>query len=1468
MADEKNINDNEQEEQQKIENPYVNETESKLLEIFTKEFYEYYLKNKDNFKNSSLWEIFYSFINSLSEDSEQKNILNILEKGLNWRQVTINDIKNFYVKWSYTLEWAITKDIFKKFKRKKAVLSVVKTFENKINNLISKYVDNNIISFEEVYGKEIETEDDIDSVFAIVKNKFFELISSIKTNRKYNPKIKSLVDKLRKIKVTNEEIVNQMEKDGIVTEDEKKALMFDTGTWNNNDLNNNDLMDWFDDNVKKELLNIIEVLFNSSVLNTVYDFLSVRDKVSLELEKFKNLSKLGSVLSEYTEDIDSAYIDAIWKTNNTKLPEKYKKDFEMCGKKQWESVKMCEDSVKKNFVSDFLYSNEEIFVEYIKRKNSDLWGILEKLIKNVNLTDDELKKLYGYIKDDYVENAVNFLKKAYSFTKTEKDDYKDILDAFLDPTKNTVKINGTDIEIDKKLALDTSEIKSINDLFEVIPRLRLIIKGDDVNKFVNVFPQYFDTFLVNNEEKNISYFSRVKVRFNGEEHEWYIRKDIDGKVNLYDSSDDLLNNENIKNQIDEKDIEDIEILEDKLELNDVSDIPKLALWLVSTLPWRHQEQAKTINRIENILKEQWDSIKDKFSDEAIEKKEVNAEDFRKEWEKLEGDEQVRFEKWNIIHFRWDNLAVPGLMSNWYYGEIVDINEQAGYFTLKMHGGGILPLNDEWNLVKIPLSAEVLKKIRYAFSSNVFRFKKLDSLEELAEYIKQLNLRSDVYGFKSTLSKWTSNDIKQEGGKLQKKDGNWEFQPIKYIWRDKFKWINTNNSSKNAKSRSDLYDVWEVEYKDDEVVLKDPDGSGFSKTMDLNTFLTVILQNDLSPWTEKEYKTTKSVYDSHVTKPSGKLAFAINDFLLAGKNMKDAFLYHFKQDDELRAAVVYENMTKFIPWVWFLEDIKSESIGQREGVIWKLVQNAKSRLEREWDNTWKNHAKTAAWVIEKEIFSRIKNWEKLSTRRKIKAAWYLLYALDNGPWAYFRDLSGYAGSWMWIKALLWEEHYNKWKMRVEDLQNQLRNDPDNQTLRDDLVLSEMFYIKEADTRKLYSANFSTAVETSWIKAQWDLWKVKNVYESEAGKWNFDLIYQGYKSYIINNRAPNSLWALQALSERTEDYSQYVNYNKAILMTVLTWYMFNFYSTNFREQFDKLCRTYSVPIWLFARQQNGIAKVLRVIDYIVKKKWIEIDNKKQSFTKYIYGTDNPDDINVYDLKDSSKMKKIIWKLEDFWNIYGEEVVSALDYTTSELFEYKKDENIDKKTKDSIWEYFWKVNTKAYGEKFEYASDLFQTSYAPYWQNGILNAHTGVFKKVALHIEHWKFEDNKSAWMWEWLVQKLDSISDFMGEREVYSFILEKFVAWFGDNYRWKNKILLVESLLNWEEENLNKSIKEFLVEAIWWEEWVPPQVEEWLDKFVEIFKTKPKDIKFILEKHFDKNTVIQAQFNSHLLKHSKK
>ena len=1378
-------NENNNESTENWENTIQNETAEELLSTIAENIFGYYQNNKETLKWKSLEEIFFAYVEN------DKQIIEQVESKL-WKELSFDDIKHLYLQAHYTLEESLTKDIFKHFNQKNAVKSVIKVFQKEINN---KWFD---IHFDDFLENNITSDEDIDELFKNIRNYLHNKLKNLSEKEK---------NEIKNIKITNEDIVNQLIDDSII----KNASYLEK--------NIEELKSQTDEEMQ-DILNIQNILLNANIINNIN-----------EIEKW---------FDEFKQDLDKI----TWFWTFSKILEKYK------------------ITEYTEVVGIALEQDINLYLDYIKNheeENNEKWlaQILKKTINNEVLTDDEKVFVINLFKQDYIENISKIVSKSFKLTKEQEEIYKNILEQLLDPSKNSLGLpNNININIKKNVKLP--ETKNINELFDMEPTITFDITWNDVNYFRNVFPNYFKK--IGNEYYSI--FSKVKIKDKDwNTNTWYIQESINSnEIEIYENNPINNSLEPIKT-INTDDIQDIELQEEnKLKLDSRSDLRKLSLWMVSYFP----ELKKDYNYYK--LKESLDETKEKTDNQDNETDnidentdyEINPEKFKKEWSHLEWNEDTEFKIGSIIQIKWKALDYPWITSNWFYGKIIDINENTWYFKIKLNGGWLLNFDKEWEELQIPMIAKWITKMKFEYWWNIFKFNKIDNIQDFWKNLKNIHLKSDFQWLQQWLSLW-ANNIEVKDNKLVRKNEKWEYEEIKYIWNISNKNINNLSEVRSDKAINEKFNVWEIDVQKDYVILKYPYDKTFSRKLDLNTFLILIMQNKLEPWTEKNFITAKENVSYNPQSNENKLRFfSFNNIILSFKQLKESFSYYFKEDDELRAAEMYAKMAWSLPDFWFFSDIKMETGWEKESKIWRIIENAKSRLERTWEWKGKNHGKVAANIVKKEIFEKVKQWKKLSYRTRLKAAWYLIYALEQWPWPYFRALADYEGQWYWVKALLGEDHYKRWNSRTKQLQEQLKKDPWNEAIRDQLIKSEIFYIKDLDEcASMYTTNFWATIEWLTINSVYSWWKVQEVYEWESTKWNYFMIRDWLKSYILNNRPSNSLWALKAISERVDSYDTYIDYYKLISSFIFTWYLFNNYNIWFREQFDKICRTYWIPIWLFAKELHGINKVLKIFDYIVKKKNIKPWGK-DSFTEFLYGIKNPDSIDVFSINSKGQRANIMKKLEEFWTLHWESIVSSLDDTDMTLLKWTSDNTINEQDKEPITEYFNKVNDNI-TEDFTFNDDLAKTAYAPYYQNWIFNVPAWPFQHIALDLDSWRFHwKNKSIaeWVWKWIEIKLEWIQDVMDNDEVYEFLIKKFINWFGRFYIWEKETELIKTLKSWDSEELNNIIIDFNKHN-YWDEWkippIPPEMETWLKQFAKCFQKRPRNIDKVLSNVFGKDKI---------------
>jgi len=1407
-------------------------SQEELFDIISEEFDKYVenLKdNKDFFKWKSYQDIFLTFLKT--EENYQK-ILEVLKEKL-WHELTFEDIKYFYLKCWYTLQENITKKIFKQCKEEYIIVSVVKKFNEKIKNKLEELNEQNkYIDIVDCLPTKIEERSVIDQIFECVRWKFEQIISNLPENKK---------EQLENIKITNEEIINQIFQDKIINEEEYKFLKWD--------------ITQISQKSKEKVLNIQSTLLNSNIVNTYYDFEKIFDQINIDFEKmYEKLPTLWDLFDKYKELNED---DKKWIFEQIKHEQK---DFNQDN---------IEESIKK-----WLWKLENI-EKLLSRKNPKIWEIYRKIvISNDDLTNEDWNFIINETKEIFIDNFIEQLDKKLDMEKKLTQEQKENLCKMLDELLNP--------HIDYLTLPDWTKISNIQK--EIIypkrinerPIIKWIISDNNIEYVKWAFKE---KYFVNIKWQDFSKFSKIKIKTKDQkEYTWYIEEwEIDQKTITpteilllthpeYDSSqteEDLT-----INKIDIKDIESVEYIEEpKLILHSETDlkdiVQNIANYIVPEYFDTEKSQKNNIHEIENISKQGDNTSKQEDitnDNETTDKnnlwknieKNTNLEAFKKKWADIEWDTKVEFEKWATLMLQWDNLKIPWIACNWYQAKIINIDRENWFFEIKLIWWWIIPLEWEWKVIKLPIHPDIIEKILQTHYWNVIKIKNIKNIKNFWEYLKQINLKSDHKSLQTWLEKW--KNIKIKNWKIFKVDKDGKETEIKYIWR-LLSW-NYNNNEMVWENNSYIFEIKVLKFEMD--ILTHPHDKNFKKEIDLNTLLIIVWTNKLEPWDEKMFKHVQ-VYNN--TKPWTteddwinilwlRFKYSFTSITTSFKQVIDNIKYYFKEEDDFRAVKMYENFTKIIPNWWVFGEVKMEAWGERESKIMKKIQNAKARLQRVWDDKWWTHWSTASKIIEQEIFSCVKKWKKLSYKRKLKAAWYLLYALEWW-WPYFRALRNYGWDWYWIKALLWDEHYDKWKDSVEILNEKIKHDPTNQDLREKLVLSEMFYLKdELDIFKLYWRNFWAEIENYTLNKLYSSWKVENVYKWEANKWSYDKINDGIKAYILNKRPTNALWWLKALTERIEDYNLYIDYNRVISSFILTWFLYHNFDNKFREDFDKICRTYTIPFGLFAKEYNGINKVLKLFDYICKIKWLKPWWKK-TLTEYLYWIKDPDNVDILDNKFQNG--KFVWeiysKLEEFWWTYWETFTRVLDYSDPILINYKFDNDCSDDTKKILDEYFTNHVNCPFDDNWAYEWKLFKTADFPYYQDWVFNISKVVFVKNALKLVQGDFEWSVK-WIWKWIWKaisnKLKYFENSKYTDSIYEFVLKKFMLFMWRLYQTEeDKKELIDWLLSKNREKLEKIIIQKAKDHFWFNWKIPIEMELWLKSFVDFFlNVNPSNIKELL------------------------
>lgn len=1413
-----------------------------LFNILAKELLDHYQKNSESLRWWTLEDIFYHYL------EENKDFIDQINARLGpWDELNFDKIKDLYVRWNHTLEQALTRDMLKRLERKDIARSYIWIFEEKVNDiLLNPPVSLTAgVDFSRFMVNPITKDSEIDKLFRNVNDELFNKTNSLGNDVKEN---------IKKILITNQELLDKMGTEGVITSDEKDAI------------ENNDF-DSFSDDLKYELKNIVETMFVSSAVNILEDVSNTILNIQIDMNQMWNIGKVGDLLKTYSNPSINN-INELW-TNHVQAnltADQQQEYVDQLRNLSWNVYNTQENILIEKFVKQRLQDKNN-FVNFVRnwtihtQWDQNLANIVDNLMFNT-LTQAQQIDIVMKLKNAYVQSVVATVVRNFWLNQVEESEYKTMLTSLLDPTMppRQLNIRGKLVNFSKVINFD--QANTVEELFETVPNIDFTFT-DNLDLFYDIFPEHFSSFNVANSAswvpflRKVSHFSKYKVHIKNRTTwttwttvEWYLMESVSWDMEIYDKP--YVEGWNLIQTVNEDEVDRIELEKEELKLESNSDLWRLAGWFVSAVAPDKQTDMSAAS-LQHISA--W----------ANENTNINVAAFKRERDSLEWDVSSKFEVWTTLQFKWINLPWPWIKNNRYYSEITEIDEARWYFRVKLHSWWLLDLEWDSDEIRIPMTWDILSKIKFINWGNVFRFNKINNWAQLKDAFENMELKSDFWSIQSWMSHWKDN-IKIENDKISKRNSKWEFEEVKYIWRLGSENINNADFVEKQSNLRNKINPWKINLDWPKVILSHPSWS-LSKSVDLNTFLMIISQNWLFPWTEEEYNWHKKDMETSAKEEWIWLNlwlfrlrwFSFNHLSMSIKQIIDNWNYYKKEKGELQAAVMYEYLTKLFPNTWILWEIKMEATWEKESRIWKRIENAKARLDRSGEWKWKNHWKLASGIIERDIFQKVSKWKSLNYEMRLKAAWYLLYSLESGWWPYFRSLSAYEWKWYWVKALLWDSHHTKYMQTVASLRSQLLQDPWNDWLRQKLAKSEVWYIKDAwEIWKYFSANFWWSIEWAYAMNVESTSKAKEVYEAEAARWDYYSNKDPMNGYMWNNMPPRVLWTLQAMAEAVDSHDKYVDFYKVVMNLVLSWYLFNNFPSSFKSQFEKICRTYWMPIWLSPSKPDSLEKMLIILDYIAKRKWIKPWGE-DSFTEYLYWVDDPSKVDLYSLQTKSKRMWIVSKMDKVWTMYWADIVNSLDYSDTDLLKYDTDPQASDRQKSVIWEYFDKVNDWV-SEDFGFNSDLFKTSYSPYYQNWIFNIPSITFRKIALNLEDWDF-DSDGKWMaegvWNSIKNRLDGMSWLMKEDAIYEFILKKYINWLWRYYKWNDELKLIKALKIWDEHALNDIIFEYNKSNYWYNWIIPYEMENWLKKFAEVFKKRPRNIDDILKRSFGENKFNSAQ-----------
>lgn len=694
---------------------------------------------------------------------------------------------------------------------------------------------------------------------------------------------------------------------------------------------------------------------------------------------------------------------------------------------------------------------------------------------------------------------------------------------------------------------------------------------------------------------------------------------------------------------------------------------------------------------------------------------------------------------------------------------------------------------EWHVIaQRPVSGESLQQFIDTFYGNVYKLAQPENVDGFIDQMKGMKLTKKYLNLDATPEKWSW--VSKHWSDLVNSEG----EKIEYIWNRTLVPV-TKDWEQTYQERSILYKVkfdWNfVTVSDDEI--------WYTRKMDYSTFMMFCLSKQLGWMTQEE--ASKLEYldkDIKVKTPWKKRFFLLNVAALAkvGWNIKEEIKYKLKKKDELKAKKMYYHIVSswMMGALWKvygpLWELKVEAFNELDSALWQNISGYREKLAKEWTN-----AKEQPDLIKKVLLD-----PNASKKYPLKAAWFLLFALEKWPHPYFRTLSQYANQWLRVRAILWESHQAKFFQRVAQLEQKIANDPNNLTLKDDLVKAEMYYLKEAvgDSKDKFWTRLWGEIENLTLK----MLSSSKAWEAEQKEWeknNFDFQLNDYRGFVNQSKWPDSLGALKALAQQVDDDSLYVQFVGAALYPMITGAHAVMWWSELRSWYKSTLRNFGLTFAEFVNSNNPVATLAPLFDYICYTSWIS--DSKTFFSESIDYDPKKYTYEWYSTHFSWKKHKVWEKFKSFWLEYGSQIMDKLnvkDFSDHRFFTepdamlearsmqtWSSRDIADENMKEAVSKYtskIWDTDTNKDLRPDYKSEDWIKTFFSNWFWN---------FQQAMFHKNTFKYEDGQSKWLgrplWWMFAWKVKELKWKELSREDLVFFLKsyfRFTRWWNRHYSW--------------------------------------------------------------------------------------
>lgn len=779
-----------------------------------------------------------------------------------------------------------------------------------------------------------------------------------------------------------------------------------------------------------------------------------------------------------------------------------------------------------------------------------------------------------------------------------------------------------------------------------------------------------------------------------------------------------------------------------------------------------------------------DEISGEFN--AWEKSEI--EKFNDWWKELEGDRNTEFWVDSVFFVRfWETI----------FSEIWLVGSQRAKFQILEDAGDSFRVKINWTDLEfeddhlelfLPKDWDFWDKINKEFSYKVFKFKNLETLNDFSNYVSNINENKVnlewVWDITKWVLRWNEVEVSSDGKNLQKKNDEGKNEKIEYFGKE-FETKDENDNENNV--------MFKVEFSKDSVHVVYEWG-WYEKNMDYSSFFIFVSEKWLNPYTNSEYQIYKEK-TSFQNKPKTQLRWSSIPWIVKYlKNIPEWIKKQFNERDDLNAAYLYSKIMSnpLMQKIWW--EFASEAMSRLDDKIWSMIQSKKevlSKIDKE-GSEWGIHAGRSVKFIENEVFNK----SNVHKSRYLKSAGYLLFAVERWGSPYFRELNKYSNSWMWVKAILWSDHQRRYLSRVRAMITELEKKPDNKELKDKIVKEEIMYIAKiaGKNKEKFGSKFPSFLEDVAVN-QFKVSKTNEIYQNQKETKNFSEIEDAYVNWFIpKRRDTEGLWFLMAMSEKVGDNNQYYRWYASMLLPLLTWTGFWNWDNNLRKEYEKLGRTFGLPLSFYINDVNWAEKVATLLDFIWRKKWIN-----PSFKDFINRDYYREKVGFFNA-DLYKEKKAAWWTKNLFEAVNEWLKKNWENVTQSLnlgdVHYEnsllsKKNKFESKTVDELKQEWEVKNSEEVEIVKDYVDDKLFDDWSdfsslemeePVFVDNWLYAFSGsFFDKYMFRIKpDWEFVSSNWKIWWKVLNKRMKDIKDDEVSSELFRFMFRKFVNWFSNSY----------------------------------------------------------------------------------------